>query len=361
MSDKNILRNVTLYSQQNGSDKYYSLQMNLMEDGTYKLFYSSGKRGQAPKIHEKTKVPLTQAQAEKEYDKIINKKKKGSSKYQEQLGNGDTLEISDKSGNSGINTHLLVKISEEEAQLYCHDDRYGAQEKHDGERRPFIIKNKKILGTNRYGEFTGGIKSSVKKGLDLSDDVIFDTEDMGDFVIAFDILEYQGEDLRSKGFEERYNILKEAVLKHTTIRLSPLAKTTQEKLALLQKMIDNDREGMVFKLLDSPYIGGKATKKNATQFKFKLYEEASVMVESINIKRSVLMSLFMADGTKQTFGNVTIPENTEMPSVGDVIEVKYLYTHKGGNIYQSSFLKHRKDQKTIECQESQLKYKPTIT
>jgi bifunctional non-homologous end joining protein LigD len=360
-SETTPLRKITLFSQAGGSDKFYMLQMHIMDDSSYKLYYANGKRGAAIKLREKTKIPLTKEEAEKEFEVIINKKKKDKSQYKESLDNGETLEVSPKSGKeSGIETHLLVQIDEARAIELCNDDNYVAQEKHDGERRPFLIKDNNIFGTNRYGEFTGGMTSTIKNAVDLSDNVIFDTEDMGAFLFAFDIIEYQGEDLRNKGFIERFNILKEVAKKHSCIRVSPLAQTTEEKLALLQKMIDNDREGIVFKLINSPYVGGKATKTKATQFKFKLYDEASVMVESINVKRSVLMALFNDDGVKDTWGSVRIPENTEMPEVGDVIEVKYLYAFKDGSMYQSSFLKHRKDQRITECLESQLKYKPVI-
>lgn len=355
-----IKKEITLFSQQNGSDKVYILQMNEMEDGSYKLFYANGKRGQSLKINEKTKKPLTLEEAEKEFDKVVKSKKKGSSKYQETLDSGDTLELSSKEGQSGINTHLLVAIDESEALLLCEDDSYVAQEKHDGERRPLIIKNKEVLGTNRYGEYTSGMKSKLKEGLDLNEDVIFDTEDMGDFVYAFDILEYKGVDLKSKTVLERYEILEEAVKPHSAVRISKMAKTKEEKLKLLDEMVKLEREGLVFKKSDSPYVGGKATKKKATQFKYKLYDEASVIVESVNVKRSVLMALIMEDGTRRTFGNVTIPESVEMPVAGDIIEVKYLYAYKEGSIFQASFLKYRKDLRIEECKESQLKYKPDI-
>jgi len=57
-------------------------------------------------------------------------------------------------------------------------------------------------------------------------------------------------------------------------------------------------------------------------------------------------------------GNVTIPENADIPQVGDVIDVKYLYAYKGGRLYQPSFLRPRTDQRQEEARISQLKYKP---
>jgi bifunctional non-homologous end joining protein LigD len=59
-----------------------------------------------------------------------------------------------------------------------------------------------------------------------------------------------------------------------------------------------------------------------------------------------------------TIGNVTIPPNKDIPSVGDIIEVKYLYAYKGGSLYQPSLLKPRPDLRVEECVIGQLKYKP---
>ena len=42
-------------------------------------------------------------------------------------------------------------------------------------------------------------------------------------------------------------------------------------------------------------------------------------------------------------GNVTVPPNHELPNVGDCVEVKYLYAHKEGSLYQPQYLGTRDD------------------
>jgi len=42
-------------------------------------------------------------------------------------------------------------------------------------------------------------------------------------------------------------------------------------------------------------------------------------------------------------GNVTIPSNHEVPQVGDIVEVRYLYYFRGGSLYQPVYLGKRSD------------------
>ena len=57
-------------------------------------------------------------------------------------------------------------------------------------------------------------------------------------------------------------------------------------------------------------------------------------------------------------GNVTIPVNFDVPNVGEVVEVKYLYARKqSGSLYQPIYLGTRTDISKEECQQTQLKFK----
>jgi bifunctional non-homologous end joining protein LigD len=42
-------------------------------------------------------------------------------------------------------------------------------------------------------------------------------------------------------------------------------------------------------------------------------------------------------------GNVTIPLNIEIPAVGELIEVRYLYAYPGGSLFQPVYLDVRTD------------------
>jgi bifunctional non-homologous end joining protein LigD len=74
-------------------------------------------------------------------------------------------------------------------------------------------------------------------------------------------------------------------------------------------------------------------------------------------KRSVQMQVYDEVGTPVEVGSVTIPPNKDIPEVGSVIEVTYLYAYEGGSLFQPVFNKERNDVLPDECTESQLKYK----
>jgi bifunctional non-homologous end joining protein LigD len=90
--------------------------------------------------------------------------------------------------------------------------------------------------------------------------------------------------------------------------------------------------------------------------KLKFYATASVIVTSHNQKRSVAVAI-IADKKQVNVGNVTIPPNKEIPAVDSIIEVRYLYAYKGGNLYQPTYIGVRDDIRFEDCLISQLKYK----
>jgi len=89
------------------------------------------------------------------------------------------------------------------------------------------------------------------------------------------------------------------------------------------------------------------------QLKHKFYNTASLIVGTGNGKRSV--SLYVYDGT--CVGNVTIPPNKEIPTTGEIVEVRYLYAYRGGSLFQPVYLGKRDDVKPEECSSDQLKFK----
>jgi bifunctional non-homologous end joining protein LigD len=351
-------QSITLYSQQGGSDKVYQLQINEIAGG-FGLTYANGRRGSALKMKAKTTTPLTREEAQKEFDKIVKSKIKSSSRYVESVDAGDTLELSANANkDSGIRPKLMNEISEQEANKLCLDPRWVMQPKWDGERRPILVNSGSVEGTNRYGEITAGLKSSIKSAINSKVDMIFDSEELGGFLAVFDLLKYDGADLRNMPFMQRYLKLTQVLETNDSVRLSPIAVSSNEKQAMLQDAIDGKKEGVVFIQADSIYSPGKAS-SGGNILKYKLYDEASVIVVKQNTQRSVLMAVLDSENNQITVGNVTIPANAAIPEVGSVIEVRYLYAYRnGGSLYQPIFEKPRPDQRITECKHSQLKYKP---
>jgi bifunctional non-homologous end joining protein LigD len=108
--------------------------------------------------------------------------------------------------------------------------------------------------------------------------------------------------------------------------------------------------------LDAPHTPGKPN-SGGPQLKFKFVATLSAVVAKINAKRSVELSLFNGRSLVSC-GNVSIPANHEIPLVGAVVEVRFLYAAKAsGVLYQPVYLGPRDDVDPGECLVSQLKYK----
>jgi bifunctional non-homologous end joining protein LigD len=134
------------------------------------------------------------------------------------------------------------------------------------------------------------------------------------------------------------------------------AFTTAQKTALWQRLRRENREGIVFKRLDAPFAPGKPN-SGGPQLKFKFVATASAVVAKINVQRSVEVSLFQGRSLVSC-GNVTIPANHEIPQVGAVVEVRYLYAYRDSlALYQPVYLGPRDDVDPGECLVSQLKFK----
>ena len=56
-------------------------------------------------------------------------------------------------------------------------------------------------------------------------------------------------------------------------------------------------------------------------------------------------------------GKVTIPPNKDIPNVGDLVEVRYLYAYKGGAVYQPTYIWKREDSDLTDATISQIIYK----
>lgn len=89
------------------------------------------------------------------------------------------------------------------------------------------------------------------------------------------------------------------------------------------------KEGIVFKRLTAPYTPGRPA-SGGDQFKFKFVDACTCVVLARNAKRSVEIGLIDDEGKQVSVGNCTIGPNRSAPGLGSLIEVRYLYAHRGG-------------------------------
>lgn len=341
--------NITLFYKQDKSDKVYKASLEGAND-EFIVNFAYGRRGATLKTGTKTQTAVTYEKAKKIYDKLVLSK--ASKGYVPDEDSSEYVYESDQV-KTGIHCQLLNPIDKEELQGYIQSDAWWMQEKKDG-KRMLIKKTDELIAINRKGLSVGAPQSMMESASKIEQSFVVDGEAIGDVLYVFDLLFFEGVDIKEKSYAERYEILC-SIAFEGSIEVVKTAKTSEEKEALYQKLNELNSEGVVLKQHNSPYQAGRPNSAG-TQLKFKFYDTASLIVSVVNDKRSVGMTL-IEDGKEVFVGNVTIYENKEMPKVGDVIEVRYLYAYKGGSLYQPVFLGVRSDIDRGECLMGQLKFK----
>ena len=346
---------VSLYYREGSSDKVYQAAIE-PAGSQFVVNFAYGRRGTTLTTGTKTSSPVNYPAAKKIYTKLVSEKKaKGYTEGE----NGTTYQHTDKRP-SGILPQLLNPVEEAEVELLLRDDNYCAQEKFDGKHLLVRKQDDDLEGINKKG-FVVGLPQTVASELrSVTGSFIPDGESIGDDYHAFDLLEYNGENLRVLPYRIRLARLIDLLLltrsdfKH--IRLVETAFSTQQKTTLWERLKRENREGIVFKRLDAPYVPGRPN-SGGPQLKFKFVATVSAVVAKINVQRSVEISLFNGRSLVSC-GNVTIPANHEIPTVGTVVDARYLYAYRDSlALYQPVYLGPRDDVDPGECLVSQLKFK----
>jgi bifunctional non-homologous end joining protein LigD len=345
---------VTLYYREGSSDKVYQTAIE-PAGGLFTVNFAYGRRGSTLTTGTKTSSPVDYDAAKKIFTKLVQEKKaKGYTEGED----GTPYQHSDKQA-SGILPQLLNAIEETEVEALLCDDNYCAQEKFDGRHLLVRKQDEDIEGINKKGLLAGLPGTVADDFRNLPGSFIPDGEAIGDDYHVFDLLEWNGENLRPLPYRVRLSFLVDLLLsnsRHPRIRLVETAFTTRQKTELWIRLRQENREGIVFKRLDAPYTPGKPN-SGGPQLKFKLVATLSAIVAKVNARRSVEISL-LKGRSLISCGNVTIPANHDIPKIGAVVEVRYLYAYRESHaLYQPVYLGPRDDVDPGECLASQLKYK----
>jgi bifunctional non-homologous end joining protein LigD len=346
---------VALYYREGSSDKVYQAAIE-PAGSQFVVNFAYGRRGATLTTGTKTSSPVDYAAAKKIYVKLVSEKK---AKGYTEGANGTPYQHAEKQA-SGILPQLLNPVEEAEVELLLRDDNYCAQEKFDGKHLLVRKQDDDLEGVNKKG-FVVGLPQTVADELrTVPGSFIPDGESVGDEYHVFDLLEYNGENLRVLPYRIRLarviDLLMLARSEYKFVHLVETAFSTQQKTELWQRLRRENREGIVFKRLDAPYVPGRPN-RGGSQLKFKFVATASVVVARINVQRSVEVSLLQGRNLVSC-GNVTIPANHPIPRVGEVVEVRYLYAYRDSlALYQPVYLGPREDVDPGECLASQLKFK----
>jgi bifunctional non-homologous end joining protein LigD len=345
---------VTLYYRNGSSDKVYQTAIE-PAGSQFVVNFAYGRRGATLTTGTKTSAPVDYDTAKKIHTKLVSEKKaKGYTEGED----GTPYQHTDKQP-SGILPQLLNAIEEAEVEALLRDDAYCAQEKHDGKHLLVRKQDDDLEGINKKGFLVGLSQAMVNDFRRLPGSFIPDGESIGDNYHLFDLLEWNGENLRSLPYQVRLVRLVNLLLStanHPHIKLVETAFTTDQKTELWERLRRENREGIVFKKLEAPYTPGKPN-SDGPQLKFKFVATLSAIVVKINTQRSVEISL-LKGRSLVSCGNVTIPTNHQVPPVGAVVEVRYLYAFReSGVLFQAVYLGQRDDVDPGECLAAQLKFK----
>jgi len=344
--------NITLFYKQERSDKVYKVSLEESED-KYLVNFAYGRRGATLKTGTKTQKAVDYEKAKKIYDKLVlSKSAKGY--IPDESATPTAYMVDSEQRKTGVHCQLLNQIEEEELKALLADDIWWMQEKKDGKRMLIQKSESGTIAINRKGLSVGAPQNMIDSANRVKKEFIIDGEAINETLYLFDILFYDGQDLKEKPYEERYKLLGSLEF-GSDIVLVKTASSQEEKETLFKSLKEAQTEGVVFKKREAPYQAGRPN-SGGTQLKFKFYETASVIVSAINDKRSVGMNL-IEDGKEIFVGNVTISSNKEVPKKDEVIEVRYLYAYRGGSLYQPTFLGVRDDIDRDECLIGQLKFK----
>ena len=347
---------VTLYCREGTSDKVYQISIEPRRN-LFVVNFTFGRRGGTLQTGSKTRRPVDHETARKTYEKLVREKKaKG---YTQGLEGTPCAHVEAEVRETGILPQLLNPVGDGEAARLLQDPDWCMQEKMDGRRLLLKRSGGTITAINRRGLETGLLETLREEALRIPGDWVLDGENVGDNLHAFDLLEQDGVNLRTRPCLQRLAAL-ETVLRQpgvTRIRRVPVQTTTEGKTRLYGEIREAGREGVVFKRLDAPYSPGRPA-SGGTQLKHKFHATCSAVVAAINAQRSVELRLLNAQGWNPV-GNVTIPANAEIPEVGQVVEVRYLHALRQSNaLQQPVWLGVRGEIEQHECVLSQLKYKP---
>lgn len=340
----------SLYFKDGSSDKIYSA--NIVPNGDlYDVVFSYGRRGSTQTTGKKNIDPVSAVEASHIYNRLIREKQaKGYSEGED----GAAYVATDKEDRyTGVLPMLLNPIEESELDYYITNDEWCAEEKFDGRRMQIRREHGLFDAINRKGLIVGCPEAVLNEArmFGIRGNFVADGEIVGEKYHIFDV---PNEKTHWDRVHDRYLLFQGMPREHIVEVETHYGIVN--KTIFLYELRTRNAEGIVFKRSNSLYKPGRPN-SGGDAVKFKFYATASVFVGATNKVRSVGMFVY-DNGVLTQCGNVSIPPNVEVPAMGDIIEVRYLYAYKGSNaLFQPVYLGVRDDLRTEDCKLSQFKFK----
>ena len=363
------IKSIELFFQEGSSDKVYNATI-LEDGGKFTVSVAWGRRGSKLNTGSKA-VKVSRADADKMFERLVREKRgKG---YEEKTGDhqpaaiappegaGSGSKVTGKRAKVGHAAQLLTAIDDDDdLERFLADDQMIAQQKLAGVRVLVSVTPDGLVATQRDGKVTELASPRALAGLGyLPHGTIVDGEIMGDHYWLFDVLQLAGDDVRGRGYLERWEILDNELEPALSdgARILTVASGKKQKRALHDKLRKANAEGIVFKQREAPYTSGRGT----TQRKYKFVKSADVMIIE-NAGNAYQMAVW--DGSKlfevgRVFAGTTNASRKELDarlSRGEkpVAEVKYLYATDDHQLFQPVFVAIREDKIAKACIRAQL-------
>lgn len=360
----------SFYYTAGSSDKVYHLSLQ-EEVAGWVVNTQYGRRGKALQTGTKTKMALPYEEALVIYEAAI---KERISKGYTREESGEIYLNPETAGRvTGLVPMLLNPFVEEvfTAEEALNDEAWMLQEKYDGERQMLAVKNEKdIVLANRKGleiAIPPSLKEAAIEQFKSSGAFTVDGERMGNALVVFDVLVWNGADVTAEPANYRISLADFEELSYSSelnensiglykVRTIP-GHDIEAKKEFFNELKERNAEGGVFKESKAEYQAGRPSRLGSA-LKEKFVKTASVIVTATHkSKRSVSMGVVAESGEVVEVGNVTIPANKDIPDAGDLVEVRYLYAYEQGSLFQPVYLGKRSDIDREACVIGQLVYK----
>lgn len=350
------------------SDKIYEISMFEDSSGGYWVKGANGRRGATLTPRPQNDSPVSLYQAQVLFDNLLDDKLRKHYNVihsENHSAVGATKPAPVKMTPPVVEKvqtdrypQLLNPIKEEYMYLLLDDDDWMLQEKVDGRRVMALVENGIVTMTNRKGEVIP-TPAEFESGLSDLSDCWVDGEVIGDRYYLFDILSHNDEDYRDTPAIERLEVLELALRATDCKSLAMLytSMTSEDKTKHACTLQANEREGAVLKRKDAPYRPHRPN-SGGDALKCKFWASATVEVNAHDIKKRSVAIAAYSDDVCQLIGKVTIPPNYDVPKVGSLVEVRYLYAYPGGSLCQPIYCGERDDKTEPDTIES-LKFKST--
>ena len=224
----------------------------------------------------------------------------------------------------------------------------------------------KIVGINRKGRIVSlppKLEAEARR-LPLSC-FLMDGEAIGEQFIAFDLLEADEPDFRSRMYWHRFRdllgVLSQAEKQNGGLRYIRPVETwfkPEQKPQGLKWLHEIRAEGAVLKCIEAPFRPGR----NGQHFKNKFVKSCTCKViakdrkDAAKGQNSVALGLLNAKGEWVQVGHASAIGKTFLPPdpVGVLTEVTYLYATEASRLYQARLAGIRTDVRESDCTMNQL-------